>query len=279
MLLLKTNAQLKGKDLRSTTYAINGIGKTREGVMNDFCRVVGNCVRVEDTVFYDAANTKGAHFDGIQPIPKYNLDRLGSSARIYNAQYALAGIKGLHVEGNFFVSKRGDMQGLLATDGVFEHIEVNSNYFLLRSDHYITFNGLLSGTFKGNYLMTSFGSRDKFKVDWSDKKVPLRLGNARVGGAPRAPGKKKYNNLWILSFKGKGYQEVQVDRTHDLYDTRGEKDYTTNSGVSHEYLKDFDLEGFRGELANRAIANTLPLKTNPLCVEYQKIAREFGTTA
>ena len=275
MILLKTNGRLHDKHLRSTTYAVNGIGKTQGGVMNDFCRVLGNCVNIKGNTFDDSIGTKGAHFDAIQTIPRYNI-RNTMDVAIHNSQYASAKIEGLKINDNTFISS-GDLQAIFASDGYFKHIEITNNRFQLRGQHYITFNGLISGACKNNYQIMGYKDGN-YKIDWEDEgKVPVRLNNGRIGGAPKQKRSHKFNNLWVKSFKLGNYQDIEIDKTHNLLDTRGEMPFKSNRKINHEYLEDFDREGFITEVIVQGVNGVLPLKTNALCLHYQKLAKEFSS--
>lgn len=114
----------------------------------------------------DKSSKVDAHRDGIQLIPAEH-------------RYAGGILKNVSIQNADIESRRSMLQTILGTDGRFENIKIQNCHFKTKSEHGITFNGLLSGEIVDN----------------------ICLGNARITLNPiRLAG--GLGNIWIASELG-----------------------------------------------------------------------------
>lgn len=113
--------------------------------------------------YKDAENKKAAHRDGIQLIPAKEQMQGG---------YAGAKLKNVTIENNEITSN-GVLQGIFASDGLFENLKIKGNTIQTNGQHFIQINGFLSGEIRGN--------KDTNNDPVTAVLSPLRIGGGSVG--------------------------------------------------------------------------------------------------
>lgn len=158
---------------------------------------------------------KVAHRDAIQLIP-LTVDGVDP--------YGGAHLKDVAIR-DCTITSNNQLQGIFASDGVFENISIINNTIDTQSYHKITLCGLLNGKINGNIDVNG----DPVQV----KVLPLRLG----GGA----------NYYVLSFKQGGPYEY--GKIHGISD---EQDLRRTPTGKHD-LYDFDMVSFYERYASSTI--------------------------
>ena len=190
------------------------------------------------------AGEDGVHLHGgevfqcfVKPNPNIPLDapHLDAFQLIYpspnNAQYALALIEWFGVTGSVVDGLTTPIQCIFASDGVFGHGEIHNNTLKTDGHHFISLNGLLSGSVTGNRFIGTHASD-----------FPIKFKPARPGGNPDG----EYN-VWILHWKDDYYQygAIECDTPELVQDLR-----QTVFNTTDKFLVNFDQEKF-DDLASR----------------------------
>lgn len=223
--------------------------------MIDYINVRSSGTTVARQYLADDAQTAVDHADFIQLIP--------SSAIVARPQYALWQLDDVDVHECALYSNRG-MHGITGFDGIFAGINVDRVSFALSSAHYVSFNGLLCGSFNRLYGING-------------AQVSVRLGNARVGGVPSVGRQLHYCNILHMQDAQYAYQPVQHDGTARIVDTRGQ--LTMRSGISTSVLNmvNFNLSLYRKHIADESVIGTFKgMAVNEMCLAYQEMAAMYG---
>lgn len=213
-----------------------------ENSAGDDIRIVGTgfCT-VSRNIVVDESQNKQPHNDAIQPIP--------NEADLPNDQYAAACMRDVTITSNQIFCTGSKKQGIFASDGLFKNLNVSSNLIVTDSQHFVTFNGVLSGQFDRNWTT-------------DNKPAPVVLNPLRIGGGVDGC------NLWVLSFLDEEYETFV---TPDITDNR-HLDWRSHN-KNDQYLVDFDLAGFR-EASQCVLAKQT--ETDRLCLDLRKLACEYG---
>lgn len=181
-----------------------------------------------------------AHMDGIQIIDKKDI-----------SPYALPLLREFSVTQTVVDGETTPIQCCFASDGLFLQADISDNTFKTSGTHFITINGLLSGTINNNAFST--GTEDGIK-----------LYPARAGGNPDG----KYN-VWILSFKDAKfvYQPVECNTPDQLRDWR-----QVVFNKTDKFLIQFDYDKFEALAANVPAGGGREMGR-----EFQRIALDCGT--
>lgn len=174
----------------------------------DAYRVLGSNNVVDGLTIDDTLYNDKPHRDGIQLIP---------TGKEPNAQYFGALAKNNTITNNQITSL-GKLQGIFQSDGGQEHLIIRDNIIDTRGHHFITLNGLLSGTIKNNLNAHGY-------------EVPVRLDNLRIGGGHEEA-------FYVRSFKDHEYKPIISDQ--GIEDMRG-----TMHRSGAKYVNNFDLNLFR----------------------------------
>ena len=159
--------------------------------------------------------TKIAHRDAIQLAP-YAGDV---------SQFAGVTMRNVIINGNTIASD-GALQGIFATDGTFQNLNITNNSIQTEGAHTISISGMLSGKIEGN-------------TDLQGKSLPannITLYPLRIGGGA---------NIYVMSFRNAegvkqgdpeyyAYEEIKGDQ--QINDRRNKKDRANAS-----YWKNVDL--------------------------------------
>jgi hypothetical protein len=170
------------------------------GTQTDAVRIWNNGSRLNNLTINDNRAYNEAHRDAIQLIPPAMFDPAkknpdGSPYRIGD-QTAGAILDGATIENCTIHCPGGTLQGVFASDGLLRNIQVLNNTITTQGFHFITFNGLLSGSIGGNRL--------KSTGEYTPK---IYLNPARIGGTMVDDGM-----LCILSFAGSNITYQPISR-------------------------------------------------------------------
>lgn len=170
-----------------------------------------------------------AHRDGIQAVPPVNYNLFTSPT-----QFAAAKSTGLIIQDNIIQSS-GGLQGIFATDGLFEQLIITGNKLQPQADnrHTITINGMMSGNISNNTdLAGNLLPASKVKL------LPLRIG----GDA----------NIYIVGFsnasKIKGYDyRNDIVGLHQATDQRRSTSAKSYAGLTSNssFYTNFDVTEFQ----------------------------------
>ncbi len=188
-----------------------------------------------------------AHRDAIQLIPPPPVPGL------YNHQYAGAMLQGGVIQNNHIHAMGSQLQGVFASDGLFDGLCIAGNVIDTNSQHHITINGLRSGYIAHNYQADGLLAKIRF--------YPLRLG-----------GWVDDTCVWVLGFlhDQDEYQPVECiikDSTSShVTDLRRVISYP-----NHTYLADFDLTEWQVYAPTLHASDAVSL-----CRLVQSAAKQFG---
>ena len=191
-----------------------------------------------------------AHRDGIQLI--YVLNSLG-----YSAQFCLAVLSSISIRNNHIFSWN-KLQGIFASDGLFDNLTIIDNIVQTRSQHYISIAGFRSGYIGGN-------------VNEKGEPCKVLLEPGRVGGNPKR-NDKAVGNDWILGFSAgeTGYSALKF--CTDKGQMQNIVDNRFGHGTPREgdrYWYDLKVNDFREHCDKK--------KPNP--VESKKLLKHFAKLA
>ena len=203
----------KPKHTSNTSLAaelIQGFGAGEDGVHVNGGEVFQCFVKPNPNVPLDAP-----HLDGFQLIyPSPN-----------NAQYALAFIEWFGITGSVVDGLTTPIQCIFASDGVFGRGEIHDNTLKTDGYHFISIDGLLSGSVTGNRFIGAHAAD-----------YPIKFKPARPGGNPDG----EYN-IWILHWKDDYYQYsvIECDTPELVQDLR-----QTVFNATDKFLVNFDQDKF-----------------------------------
>ena len=187
-----------------------------------------------------------AHVDAVQLIYRDGIET--------NAQFALAVMRKIIIDGCYIQAPNSMMQGIFASDGFFEDLTIKNCIVNNRSPHKITINGFHSGFISNNR-------------DSDGKLLRVTLNPPRIAGG---------RNVWVIGFKDprdspRPLSEIidPLDGYDHVIDNRFIK---TRKGDI--YLTNFDKASFR-ELAKKILATD----TDDLCNQLFDLAMDCGDIA
>lgn len=155
------------------------------------------------------------HLDGFQLIDKSSN----------NEQYALGFMKYFSINNCVVDGLTTPIQCAFAADGVFGYGEIEDNTFKTDGHHFISINGLLTGSVTGNRCIGTHADD-----------YPIKFKPARVGGNPDS-----LFNVWILHWKDDYYQYGTIDcDTPDLVQDLRQSVFNTTD----KFLINFDQAKF-----------------------------------
>lgn len=167
-------------------------------------------------------NNNDAHRDALQLVPKHSL--------------AMGKITDITIMNATIVSPNSSLQGIFASDGIFERIKIINANISTGSSHGITINGLLSGEIRNSIL---------------GKNAIIRLNPLRLGGG-------KF--IWIVQEKKYSYQPI---KELDISDEQHVRDYRLAFTKGHEKITQrFWEQNVKGP--NNHPASTIVYKRFPI---------------
>jgi hypothetical protein len=191
------------------------------------------------------------HKDAIQLIPPAKLDPVnktadGSPCRMED-QMAGAMLENVYIDHCVITAERAAFQGIFASDGLFRNVRIIENTIKTQAAHFITLNGLLSGTIQRNKLIAAGTGKPR-----------IQLYSTRIGGSLAEEGL-----VWLLSFAPATKLQYAALDTDVAFDTgkAAEGLYPLDSGgnidhrgkISRHYapfsigLQQFDYYGYLQE--------------------------------
>ena len=181
------------------------------------------------------------HRDGLQLIP---------TGKEHNAQYYGATAINNTIN-DCQITSLGKLQTIFGSDGGQHNLTLTNNILDTQGQHFITVNGVFSGSCENNR-------------DMHGKYVPCVFDSMRIGGG--LP-----NNFYVTSFKNHTYEPIKHDQP--ITDLRGLK-HDKNA----TYVDNFDLdlwrsisEGFADEYADAP-------KDQRIQVHFDKVMNEYNKT-
>ena len=171
------------------------------GTQTDAVRIWNNGSRLTNLTITDNRIYNEAHRDAIQLIPPPMLDpsRKAADGTPFRLGDQMAGaiLDGATVENCTITSRNGTLQGIFSSDGLLKNITILNNSITTQGYHFITFNGLLSGSIGGNLLQST------------GQYIPkIYLNPARIGGNMADDGV-----LCLLSFAAGGITYEPITQT------------------------------------------------------------------
>lgn len=205
---------------------------TVTGFKGDAVNVFGDNISISEVVIDDSLGEdvsllKEHHRDGIQIIPKAVRTKNGSMVEVPRAQFAGGILSGLTVE-KCYITSKGSLQGIFNSDGLLENVVVTDNVISVRSQHFVTLSGLLSGTIDRNY-----SNKSGLSIPAPVLLTPMRIGG-NIGDG----------NLWVSSFSCGKYKYAPLNEITSAADLSHISDLRSVINKKDTYLYDFDLESY-----------------------------------
>lgn len=222
----------------------------------DGLRVWENNVRISKVNITDQrtyGNDVG-HKDAIQLIPPAKTDPVkkaadGSPCRMED-QMSGAMLENVNIDNCQITAEQAAFQGIFASDGLFKNVRIISNTIKTQAAHFITLNGLLSGTIRANKLIAAGASPAR-----------VQLYSTRIGGSLAEEGL-----VWLLSFSAKsGLAYAPLDT-----------DLAFNTGKTTEGFYPLDSGGHidhRGKISRHYAAVSIGVQD----FDYYRYLEQFNT--
>ena len=215
----------------------------------DAVRVMAHRCAVLKNHIIDTTGDKSAHRDGIQLIPP-------SPAGMPNDQYAAGTLSFATIASNT-IHSRTQLQGIFASDGLFENVTIVNNEIDTESEHEITINGLLSG-------QVAYNTR------YDGKPCKVVLNPLRIGGG--ADGR----NVWVIGMRDRTYHPINFGRSTECpsWVTDRREVLPDSPKKNHFYIKGLHIGEFRRELRKIPYGSTAQFAQNA-----QDLALKMGRIA
>lgn len=196
----------------------------------DAIKVMADDCIVNNNIITDTTYSRLPHRDAIQLIPR--------QINQTNAQFFGATQSGVIISNNV-IKSNGHLQGIFASDGLFENLIIENNNIETQSAHEITIGGMLSGEILNNSANV--------------KLYPLRIG----GSHP--------DSFYVSTFTGGiEYQPIEGLETNTGYEDKR---------FDGDGVKDFDIKLFR-EIASVANYTGFDATFNDVMNTYRSFRRK-----